>query len=81
MTFKRRQLLQPGSVMQSKGGSLHGKSRSDCVRVAVGFSRLQLTEYGGEKARVAERRLSRRASRALQASLRDARFLRSLTVG
>ena len=36
---------------------------------------------GGETVRVAERRLNRRANRALQASLRDARFLHSLPVG
>src|SRR2546425_7453263 len=48
--------------------SLFGKSRSDCVMVAVGLSP---RNYGGERVRVAERRLNRRANQALQASLRS----------
>src|SRR5881396_89968 len=55
--------------------SLFGKSQSDRVMVAVGLSP---RNNGGERVRVAERRLNRRANQALQASLRDARFLRSL---
>src|SRR2546427_8097127 len=58
--------------------SILEQSRSDCVMVAVGFSP---RDNGRERLRVAERRLNRRANRALHASLRDARFLRSLPVG
>ena len=46
--------------------------------VAVGFSP---RDDGRESLRVAERRLNLRAKRALHASLRDARVLRSLPVG
>ena len=46
--------------------------------VAVGLSP---RNDGGERIRVAERRLNRRANQSLQPSLRDARFLRSLPVG
>src|SRR5437764_12720961 len=58
--------------------SLFGKSRSDDVMVAVGLSP---RNNGGERVRVAERRLNRIGNRSLQASLRDARFLRSLPAG
>ena len=58
--------------------SLFEQPRSDCVMVAVGFSP---RDNGRERLRVAERRLNRRANRTLQASLRDARSSRSLTVG
>jgi len=46
--------------------------------VAAGLSR---RDKGGERVRVAERRLNQRTNRALHASLRDARFLRSLHLG
>ena len=63
-------------MVQARPGSLFRRSRSDCVMVAVGLSP---RKNSGERARVAERRLNRRVNRALQASLRDARCLRSLT--
>ncbi len=48
------------------------------MMVAVGLSP---RNSGGDRMRVAERRLRRRVTRSLQASLRDARFLRSFPVG
>src|SRR5205809_4493614 len=58
--------------------SLFERSRSDCVIVAVGLSP---RDNGRKRLRVAERRLNRSPNRTLQASLRDARFSRSLPVG
>src|SRR6266542_7122553 len=71
-------LMARGRLLKAAVAALFGKSRSDCVMVAVGFSP---RDNGRKRLRVAARRLNRRANRALHASLRDARFLRSLPVG